>query len=178
MGGKSHIAVALAVVACRAGYSIYFTSLDDGPRPHHRRSRRRLTSKFGRYLRPAVLVSTKSAASPSLAPRRIWSSRSSQTIGKGLHHPHFEQNFSEWGQVFGDEVLAAAILDRLLHHCRVISINDPSYRLKNRLAASNANEPTRPEVRITGQALTWQNATDRGDTGQLRPALPRLSPER
>lgn len=41
----------------------------------------------------------------------------------------------EWGQVFGDEVLATAILDRLLHHCEVIAINGPSYRLKNRLMA-------------------------------------------
>jgi DNA replication protein DnaC len=41
----------------------------------------------------------------------------------------------EWGSVFGDEVLATAILDRLLHHCEVIAINGPSYRLKNRLAA-------------------------------------------
>jgi DNA replication protein DnaC len=41
----------------------------------------------------------------------------------------------EWGQVFSDEVLATAILDRLLHHCDVISINGPSYRLKNRLKA-------------------------------------------
>ncbi|GAA0280125.1 hypothetical protein GCM10010302_17370 [Streptomyces polychromogenes] len=36
-------------------------------------------------------------------------------------------------QVFGYEVLTTAILDRLLHHCEVISINGPSYRLKNRL---------------------------------------------
>ncbi|BAU87885.1 istB ATP binding domain-containing protein [Streptomyces laurentii] len=41
----------------------------------------------------------------------------------------------EWGQVFGDEVLATAILDRLLHHRDVVSMNSPSYRLKNRLAA-------------------------------------------
>lgn len=41
----------------------------------------------------------------------------------------------EWGQVFGDEVLATAILDRLLHHCEVVPINGPSYRLKNRLQA-------------------------------------------
>lgn len=41
--------------------------------------------------------------------------------------------FSEWGQVFADEVLATAILDRLLPHCDVISINGPGYRLKNRL---------------------------------------------
>ena len=45
------------------------------------------------------------------------------------------KTFSEWGQVFGDEVLATAILDRLLHPCEVISINGPSYRLRNRLKA-------------------------------------------
>jgi len=48
------------------------------------------------------------------------------------------KTFSEWESVFGDEVLATAILDRLLHHCDVISINGPSYRLKNRLAALEA----------------------------------------
>ena len=41
--------------------------------------------------------------------------------------------FTEWGQVLGDDVLATAILDRLLHHCDVLSINGPSYRLKDRL---------------------------------------------
>ena len=44
--------------------------------------------------------------------------------------------FSEWGQVFSDEVLATAILDRLLHHCDVISINGPSFRLKDRIVTS------------------------------------------
>jgi DNA replication protein DnaC len=42
--------------------------------------------------------------------------------------------FGEWGSVFGDDVLAAAILDGLLHHCEVVSINRPSYRLKDHLA--------------------------------------------
>jgi DNA replication protein DnaC len=37
------------------------------------------------------------------------------------------------GRVFGDEVLASAILDRLLHHAEVISINGPSYRLKDHM---------------------------------------------
>jgi DNA replication protein DnaC len=46
--------------------------------------------------------------------------------------------FSEWGQVFSDEVLATAILDRLLHHCDVISINGPSYRLKDRIVTTPA----------------------------------------
>lgn len=39
------------------------------------------------------------------------------------------------GPGFGDEVLATAILDRLLHHCEVVAINGPGYRLKNRLKA-------------------------------------------
>ena len=40
--------------------------------------------------------------------------------------------FSEWGAITGEEVLATAILDRLLHHCDVLSINGSSYRLKDR----------------------------------------------
>ena len=43
------------------------------------------------------------------------------------------KTFAEMGQVFGDEVLAWAILDRLLHHAEVISINGPSYRLKDHM---------------------------------------------
>ncbi len=40
---------------------------------------------------------------------------------------------SEWAEFFGDEVLAAAILDRLLHEAEVLTINGPSYRLRGRL---------------------------------------------
>nr|WP_281291412.1 ATP-binding protein [Streptomyces botrytidirepellens] len=55
--GKTHIAVALAVAACRAGYSIYFTSLDDMVRNlTATEAAGRLTSKLGTYLRPSVLV--------------------------------------------------------------------------------------------------------------------------
>jgi DNA replication protein DnaC len=55
--GKTHIAVALAVAACRAGYSIYFTSLDDMVRNLKTAEETgRLTSKLGTYLRPSVLV--------------------------------------------------------------------------------------------------------------------------
>ena len=50
--------------------------------------------------------------------------------------------FSEWGGVFSDDVIATAILDRLLHHCDAIAINGPSYRLKHRtLATTGAAMP-------------------------------------
>ncbi len=40
------------------------------------------------------------------------------------------KSFSEWEELFGDPVIATAILDRLLHHCRVINIKGNSYRMK------------------------------------------------
>lgn len=42
------------------------------------------------------------------------------------------QPFSKWGEVFGDTVIANAILDRLVHHCEIIKINGMSYRLKGK----------------------------------------------
>lgn len=42
------------------------------------------------------------------------------------------RSFAEWGEVFSDNVIATAILDRLLHHCTVININGDSFRLKER----------------------------------------------
>ncbi len=49
---------------------------------------------------------------------------------------------SERGPGLRDEVLATAILDRLLHHCEVVSVNGPGYRLKNRFAAVNRDSGT------------------------------------
>jgi DNA replication protein DnaC len=43
--------------------------------------------------------------------------------------------FDGWGKLFGDEVLASAILDRLLHQSHIFAINGPSYRLKDKLAS-------------------------------------------
>jgi len=40
--------------------------------------------------------------------------------------------FGRWGEVFGDEVVAAAMIDRLVHHAEVISLKGDSYRLKDR----------------------------------------------
>ena len=43
-------------------------------------------------------------------------------------------SFSDWGSLLGDEILATALLDRLLHHAEVIAINGSSYRMKERQA--------------------------------------------
>ncbi|MFE6869280.1 IS21-like element helper ATPase IstB [Kitasatospora sp. NPDC057692] len=135
--GKTHIAVALAVAACRAGFSIYFTTLDDMVR-HLKTAEAngRMASKLRTYLRPGVLVVDEVGYEPlERAEANLVFQVISKRYEKGSIILTSNKTFSEWGQVFGDEVLATAILDRLLHHCDVISINGPSYRLKNRLAA-------------------------------------------
>jgi DNA replication protein DnaC len=45
------------------------------------------------------------------------------------------QNFTNWGEVFGDRVIATAILDRLLHHGITVTIRGDSYRLKEKIKA-------------------------------------------
>jgi DNA replication protein DnaC len=135
--GKTHIAVAQAVAACRASYSIYFTSLDDMVRNFKTaEAAGRLTNKLGTYLRPSVLVVDEVGYQPlERAEANLVFQVISKRYEKGSIILTSNKTFSEWGQMFGDEVLATAILDRLLHHCEVISINGPSYRLKNRLKA-------------------------------------------
>ncbi len=135
--GKTHIAVALAVAACRAGYSIYFTSLDDMVRSLKAAEEQgRLMSKLTSYLRPSVLVVDEVGYQPlERAEANLVFQVISKRYEKGSIILTSNKTFGEWGQVFGDEVLATAILDRLLHHCEVVSINGNSYRLKNRLQA-------------------------------------------
>jgi len=50
------------------------------------------------------------------------------------------KSVTEWAPLFGDEALAAAILDRLLHEAEVLTINGPSWRLKGRLDQLRGSE--------------------------------------
>ncbi|WTI56233.1 ATP-binding protein [Streptomyces platensis] len=82
------------------------------------------------------------------------------------------KTFSEWGQVFGDEFLATAILDPLLHHCDVIPINGNSYRLKNRFQAVE-RDTAWPEDWWADLRTWWRTQTSMG-TGIDPVALIRL----
>jgi DNA replication protein DnaC len=140
--GKTMLAAALAVAACQAGYSIYFTTLDDLVR---RLRTAEATGRFARqltaYLRPALLVVDEVGYLPldrteanmvfQLVSRRYERGSMIITSNKG---------YAEWGQVLGDDVLATAILDRFLHHCDTITINGPSYRLKDRTTLLTGGE--------------------------------------
>jgi DNA replication protein DnaC len=133
--GVGKTMLALAVAACQAGFSIYFTTLDDLVR---RLRVAEATGRFNRqlqaYLRPAVLVVDEVGYLPlDRAEANMVFQLVSRRYERGSMIITSNKSFAEWGGVLGDEVLATAILDRLLHHCDVININGPSYRLKDRL---------------------------------------------
>ena len=69
--------------------------------------------------------------------------------------------FGRWGEVFGDEVVAAAMIDRLVHHAEVVALKGDSYRLKNRDLGRVHTEPGRYRMKSgTGQfSLGWFLAT-------------------
>jgi DNA replication protein DnaC len=141
--GKTMLAVGLAIAACQAGFSIYFTTLDDMVRQlTEAESTGRFAKKLQTYLKPSVLVLDEVGYLPlSRAEANMVFQLISRRYERGSVICTSNKAFGEWGSVFGDDVLAAAILDRLLHHCDVVSINGPSYRLKDHLAVTKGGGP-------------------------------------
>jgi DNA replication protein DnaC len=137
--GKSHLAISLAVAACQAGCSVYFTSLDDlAAKLRTADAVGKLPWQMRTYLRPALLVIDEVGYLPlDRTDANLIFQLVARRYEKGSIILTSNKTFSEWGQVFTDEVLATAILDRFLHHCDVISINGPSWRLKDRMTAAD-----------------------------------------
>ena len=52
------------------------------------------------------------------------------------------KGFEQWGEILHDEVMAAALLDRLLHRCHIVNIRGNSYRMRRHLELSKAIRPT------------------------------------
>src|SRR5260370_746760 len=134
--GKTHLAVALAVKALEADYSVLFTSLaslaeDLSSVPHPSLRRQRLR----RYLTPRVLVideigSTRRTADCSNSLFELVRDR----YEKGAIILTSNTSFAEWGSLLNHEILASALLDRLLHHVEDITIGGMSFLIKDSLA--------------------------------------------
>lgn len=148
--GKTHLAIALGVAACGAGYRAYFTSLDDLVRKllAAADSPARLKRQIMAYVRPHLLIIDELGYLPL---HRTEANLLFQLIAhryeKGSIILTSNKSFAEWGNLFGDDALATAILDRFLHHAHVININGPSWRLKDRLLTTPSDtEPHQPET--------------------------------
>jgi DNA replication protein DnaC len=134
--GKTMLAVGLTIAACQAGYSVYFTTLDDMVRNlKEAEATGRFARKLATYLKPSVLVLDEVGYLPLSRPEaNMVFQLISRRYEKGSVIWTSNKAFGELGSVLGDDVLTTAILDRLLHHAHVISINGPSYRLKDHMA--------------------------------------------
>ncbi|MEK7316523.1 MAG: IS21-like element helper ATPase IstB [Candidatus Eisenbacteria bacterium] len=135
--GKTHLAVGLGLKAIEKGYRVFFTTaaamiaalskaLAEG----------RLDEKLKLYTVPRLLIIDEIGYLPiDQAGANLFFQLISRRYEKGPMILTSNQSFGSWGDVFGDRVIAAAILDRVLHHSITVNIRGNSYRLKDKLKA-------------------------------------------
>jgi DNA replication protein DnaC len=131
--GKTHLALSLAVAAAQSGRRIYYGSLADLIASlEEAQAAGRLDRRLKTLTYPALLVVDEIGYLPishngamlffQLMSRRYEHAATVLTSNKG---------FEEWGSIFGDDVMAAALIDRLLHHCHIVNIRGNSYRMRS-----------------------------------------------
>jgi DNA replication protein DnaC len=130
--GKSHLSIALGVEAIKAGRSVYFTTLADlvgvlvkAEREGSLREKIRFLCRF------ALLIVDEIGYLPvTPGGGNLFFQLVNARYERGAMILTSNRGFAEWGEVFGDPVVATALLDRLLHHAIVIQIEGSSYRLR------------------------------------------------
>src|SRR5947208_15665093 len=130
--GKSHLSLALGVQAVKAGRSVYFTPLSDLVSTLAKAEREgTLREKIRFFCRFSLLIVDEIGDLPVVAGGgTLFFQRVNARYEKGAIILTSNRGFAEWGEVFGDPVVATALLDRLLHHAVVIQIEGSSYRLR------------------------------------------------
>ena len=130
--GKSHLATALGVAAVRAGRSVYRAALAEIVEALGRAEREgRLAERLRSYARPALLIVDEIGYLPVVpGGGNLFFQLVNARYERGAMILTSNRGFAEWGEVFGDPVVATALLDRLLHHAVVVQIEGSSYRLR------------------------------------------------
>jgi DNA replication protein DnaC len=135
--GKTHLAVSLGMKAIEAGYRVLFTTaahlIASLTKAH---SEGKLDDKLKLYTAPRLLIIDEIGYLPiERQGANLFFQLISRRYERGPMVLTSNQSFSAWGEVFGDRVIATAILDRLLHHAVTLNIRGNSYRLKEKLKA-------------------------------------------
>jgi len=137
--GKTHLATAIGIAAARKRYCVYFISCHDliiALNKAHQENK--LADRIKYFNRYKVLIIDEIGYLPVY---KTGANLLFQLINK--RYEKFStiitsnQPFSKWGEIFADNVLANALLDRLLHHSHVINITGKSYRIKEKLLKSS-----------------------------------------
>jgi DNA replication protein DnaC len=130
--GKSHLATALGVAAVKAGKSVYRCSLAEIIENLSKAEREgRLAEKLKFYARVSLMIIDEIGYLPiTTGGANLFFQLVNTRYEKGAMILTSNRGFAEWGDLFGDPVVATALLDRLLHHAVVIQIEGASYRLR------------------------------------------------
>jgi len=132
--GKTHLAVALGREAIVAGYTVLFTPattlVAQLAKAH---AEGRLEDRLTHYAKPKLLIIDELGYLPfEPDAAHLFFQLVSRRYERGAMLVTSNRAVGEWGTVFGDAVVATAILDRLLHHSHVITIRGDSYRLREK----------------------------------------------
>lgn len=136
--GKTHLALSLAEKALTAGYGVLFSTLTELVEDLEVASQQHaLKARLRRYIAPQVLVIDEVGYTNLSSPQanRLFE-LVRERYERGSTILTSNTSFAQWGTLMNDEVLATALLDRLLHHAEVLTINGKSYRMKDRLVTA------------------------------------------
>lgn len=134
--GKTHIAIALGVEAVKNGCQAYFTTVDEIVARVVTTKDENFLKRLHRYIQPHLLIIDEMGYTPlEKEQANILFKLVTKRYERGSIIITSNKSITQWGEYLGDEVLASAMLDRLLHHSYVINIKGKSYRLKGKLKA-------------------------------------------
>ena len=150
--GKSHLAISLAIAAAQSGRRVYYGTLADLITSlEEAQMAGRLSHRLRTLVFPSLLVVDEIGYLPI---SRTGAMLFFQLMSRRYEHAATvltsNKSFDEWGDVFGDETMAAALIDRLLHHCHIVNIRGNSYRMRHHAdvaAALRSPNPPPPPPR-------------------------------
>jgi len=131
--GKTHLATGIAIRACQAGHRVLFATAAewvDRLAEHHAGGRLQdELRRLGRY--PLLVVDEVGYIPFEHQAANLFFQLVSSRYERASLIVTSNKEFGRWGEVFGDDTVAAAMIDRLVHHADVIALKGDSYRLKN-----------------------------------------------
>jgi DNA replication protein DnaC len=144
--GKSHLAISLAIAAAENGRRVYYGTLAELIRSlEDAQAAGKLMPRMKTLTYPSVLVVDEIGYVPiSRNGAMLFFQLMSRRYERAATVLTSNKSFEEWGEIFGDEVMAAALIDRLLHHCHIVNIRGNSYRLRHHAGFARTADPTGP----------------------------------
>ena len=143
--GKTHLAIALGIRACLAGHRVAFaTATEWVTRLLDAQRLGRLSDELRRLGRvPLVIVDEIGYVPFDPEAAKLMFHLVSGRYERASLIVTSNKPFSAWGEVFGDDVVATAMIDRLVHHAEILSLKGDSYRLRGKEVAAERARPTR-----------------------------------